>query len=100
MSYFNQRGIFLQLMRPGPSEPNTVVSMQLARKKLTWDAQIGKNIEALVDSVFFTATSKDLGNSFSIGNVNKDVDSDGVIGAGDKVKLEALAKAYAAITNP
>ncbi|WP_130905139.1 MULTISPECIES: hypothetical protein [unclassified Pseudomonas] len=100
MSFFNQRGIFLQLMRPSPSEPNTLVSLQLARKELSWDAENQQQIETLVDSVFFTATSKDLGNSFSIGNVNKDVDRDGVIGAGDKAKLEALAKAYAAIINP
>ena len=32
MSYLNQRGVFMQLMLPNASEPNTVVSMQLARK--------------------------------------------------------------------
>jgi hypothetical protein len=100
MSFFNQRGIFLQLMRPGPSEPNTVVSLQLARKELSWDAANQEQVEALVDSVFFTATSKDLGNSFRIATVDKDVDRDGIIGASDKAKLEALAKAYAAIINP
>jgi hypothetical protein len=100
MSFFNQRGIFLQLMRPSPSEPNTLVSLQLARKELSWDAENQQQIETLVDSVFFTATSTDLGKSFRIGTVNKDVDRDGTTGAQDKAKLEALAKAYAAIINP
>ncbi|MFU2328297.1 hypothetical protein [Pseudomonas sp. NFX98] len=100
MSFFNSRGIFLQLMQPGPSEPNTVVSLQLARKEQSWDAQNEQQIEALVDSVFFTATSTDLGNSFSIRTVDKDVDGDRVIDADDKAKLQALAKAYASIVNP
>ncbi|MGY2187186.1 hypothetical protein D3C81_272310 [compost metagenome] len=100
MSFFNSRGIFLQLMQPGPSEPNTVVSLQLARKEQSWDAQNEQQVEALVDSVFFTATSTDLGNSFSIRTVDKDVDGDRVIGADDKAKLQALAKAYASIVNP
>ncbi|WP_448105845.1 hypothetical protein [Pseudomonas azerbaijanoccidentalis] len=100
MSFFNQRGIFLQLMLPSPSEPNTVVSLQLARKELSWDAENEQQVEALVDSDFFTATSTDQGNSFTIRNVNKDVDGDGIIGADDKAKLQALAKAYVSIVNP
>lgn len=100
MSFFNQRGIFLQLMRPNPSEPNTLVSLQLARKELSWDAENEMQIEKLVDSTYYTATSTDLGNSFSIGTLGKDVDGDGTIDADDKAKLQALAKAYASIVNP
>jgi hypothetical protein len=100
MSFFNQRGIFLQLMQPGPSEPNTLVSLQLARKELSWDAENQQQVEALVDSVFFNAVSTDRGNSFSISSVGKDVDGDGDIDADDKAKLEALAKAFAAIVSP
>ncbi|MNU72726.1 hypothetical protein D3C71_621970 [compost metagenome] len=100
MSFFNQRGIFLQLMLPSASEPDTVVSLQLAQKVESWDAENEKVVESLVDSVFFTATSTDLGNSFTISTVGKDVDGDGIIGADDKAKLQALAKAYASIVNP
>lgn len=100
MSFFNQRGIFLQLMRPNPSEPNTLVSLQLARKELSWDAENKMQIEELVDSTYYTAKSTDLGNSFSIETVSNDVDGDGTIGADDKAKLQALAKAYASIVNP
>lgn len=100
MSFFNQRGIFLQLMQPGPSEPNTLVSMQLARKELGWDAENEMQTEMLVDSIFVTAVSSDGGQSFNIKTVNKDVDGDGDIDADDKAKLLALAKAYASIVNP
>jgi len=100
MFFFNQRGIFLQLMQPSPSEPNTLVSLQLARKELSWDADNELQVEKLVDSVFFTAVSSDLGDAFSIRTVGKDVDGDGVIGESDKAKLQALAKAYASIVNP
>ena len=86
MSFFNQRGIFLQLMQPSLSEPNTVVSLQLARKELSWDADNEKQVEALVDSVFFNAVSSDGGNSFSIRVVGKDVDGDGDVDADDKAK--------------
>ena len=100
MSFFNQRGIFLQLMQPSPSEPNTLVSLQLARKELSWDAVNEVQVETLVDSTFYTAVSTDSGDSFSISAVGKDVDGDGNIGADDKAKLQALAKAYASIVNP
>jgi len=100
MSFFNQRGIFLQLLQPGPSEPNTLVSLQLARKELSWDAENETQVESLVDSEFYTAVSTDRGSSFSIRSVGKDVDGDGTIGATDKAKLQALAKAYASIVNP
>ncbi|WP_053116390.1 hypothetical protein [Pseudomonas sp. P1.31] len=100
MSFFNSRGVFLQLMQPGPSEPNTLVSMQLARKELAWDAQTSTESELLVDSIMVTATSKDGGKTFTIDRLNQDVDRDGVIGDADKAKLAALAKAYASIINP
>jgi hypothetical protein len=100
MSFFNARGVFLQLMQPGPSEPNTLVSMQLARKELAWDAQTSSETETLVDSIMVTATSKDGGKTFTVGRLDQDVDRDGVIGEADKAKLAALAKAYASIINP
>lgn len=100
MSVFNQRGIFLQLMKPGPSEPNTLVSIQLARKELSWDPENKIQTEMLVDSIIMTAVSSDGGHSFTLGTVRKDVDGDGDIDAEDKAKLLALAKAYASIVNP
>ena len=100
MSFFNSRGVFLQLMQPGPSEPNTLVSMQLARKELAWDAQTSTESELLVDSIMVTATSKDGGKTFTIDRLNQDVDRDGVNGDADKAKLAAHAKAYASIINP
>ena len=100
MSYFNQRGVFLQLMQPGPSEPNTWVSMQLARKQLGWDAENETQTETLVDSIFVTAISRDNGNTFTLSGLKKDVDGDGDLDAADEDKLKALAKAYASIVNP
>ncbi|RON02081.1 hypothetical protein [Pseudomonas brassicacearum] len=100
MSFFNQRGIFLQLMQPSPSEPNTLVSLQLARKELGWDTENEMQTETLVKSIFMTAVSSDGGHSFTLGTVRKDVDGDGDIDAEDKAKLLALAKAYANIVNP
>ncbi|WP_166222215.1 hypothetical protein [Pseudomonas atagonensis] len=100
MSFFNSRGVFLQLMQPSHSEPNTQVSMQLARKEENWDEQSESVVESLVDSMMVTAISKDGGNTFSIGRLGQDVDGDGVIGDEDKTKLAALAKAYANIVNP
>ncbi|MBV6827173.1 hypothetical protein [Pseudomonas sp. PD9R] len=100
MSFFNQRGIFLQLMLPSPSEPNTLVSMQLARKEQRWDPETETASEALVDSIFVTATSTDKGESFNIRTLGRDVDGDGDIDNDDKAKLQALAKAYTKIVNP
>ncbi|MFI8647797.1 hypothetical protein ACIGJK_23775 [Pseudomonas iridis] len=100
MSFLNQRGVFLQMMQPGPSEPNTVVSMQLARKELGWDAEEQLSTESLVDSIYVVAVSSDRGKSFSIRTDKKDVDGDGDIDSDDKAKLEALAKAYVSIVNP
>lgn len=100
MSFLNQRGVFLQMMLPSQSEPNTIVSMQLARKELGWDAEEQLSTEALVDSVYVVAVSSDRGNSFTIRTDKADVDGDGDIYADDKAKLAALAKAYASIITP
>lgn len=101
MSFFNQRGIFLQLLSPSIVDPQEAqVSMQLARKELGWDAENNVQTETLVDSIFVTAVSSDAGQTFSIRSLNKDVDGDGDIDAADKAKLLALAKAYASIVSP
>jgi hypothetical protein len=100
VSFLNQRGVFLQMMLPGPSEPNTIVSMQLARKELGWDAEEQLPTESLVDSIYVLAVSSDRGESFTIRTDKKDVDGDGDIDSDDKAKLAALAKAYVNIVNP
>jgi hypothetical protein len=101
MSFFNQRGIFLQLLTPGPTNPREAqVSMQLARKESGWDPMKQEASESLVDSVFVTAVSSDGGRSFNIRTVKSDVDGDGDIDNDDKQKLLALAKAYSSIVNP
>ncbi len=101
MSFFNQRGIFLQLLAPTIVSPQEAqVSMQLARKELGWDAENEMQTETLVDSICITAVSSDGGRSFNIKTINKDVDGDGDIDADDKAKLLTLAKAYANIVNP
>jgi hypothetical protein len=101
MSFFNQRGIFLQLLAPSVVNPGDAqVSMQLARKESVWDEVNEAEVEQLVDSVYVTATSSDGGRSFSIRAFKSDVDGDGDIDGDDKAKLLALAKAYASIVNP
>ncbi|MCL9800661.1 hypothetical protein [Pseudomonas sp. AKS31] len=100
MSYLNQRGVFLQLMLPNVSEPNTIVSMQLARKELGWNAEQELPTEGLVDSIYVVAVSSDRGKTFTIRTNKKDVDGDGDIDSDDKAKLIALAKAYVSIVNP
>ncbi|ANI57656.1 hypothetical protein ACVK1X_003588 [Pseudomonas sp. PvR086] len=101
MSFFNQRGIFLQLLAPSITNPREAqVSMQLARKEPGWDAVNEVQTEALVDSVYVTAVSSDGGQSFTIKTINSDVDGDGDIDGDDKAKLLALAKAYSSIVNP
>jgi hypothetical protein len=99
MSYFNNRGIFLQKLGPTIVDPNEVlVSMQFALKEFSLDGN-GDPVQTLLDSSFFIASSSDGGNSFSI-NKAKDVDGDGDIDNDDKLKMLALAKAYAGIVNP
>jgi hypothetical protein len=100
MSYLNQRGVFMQLMLPNASEPNTIVSMQLARKELGWNAEQELSTEALVDSLYVVAVSSDRGKNFTVRTNKKDVDGDGDIDNDDKAKLIALAKAYVSIVNP
>ncbi|MBK5526504.1 hypothetical protein JFT91_06345 [Pseudomonas sp. TH08] len=100
MSFLNQRGVFLQMLLPSQSEPNTIVSMQLARKELGWNAEEELSTEALVDSTYVVAVSSDQGKSFTIRTDKKDVDGDGDIDSDDKAKLVALAKAYVSIVNP
>jgi hypothetical protein len=100
MSYLNQRGVFMQLMLPNASEPNTVVSMQLARKELGWNAEQELPTETLVDSIYVVAVSSDRGKTFTVRTNRKDVDGDGDIDSDDKAKLIALAKAYVSIVNP
>lgn len=101
MSFFNQRGVFLQLLAPSITNPREAqVSMQLARKEPGWDAVNEVQTEALVDSVYVTAVSSDGGQSFTIKTINSDVDGDGDIDGDDKAKLLALAKAYSSIVNP
>ncbi|MBB3240919.1 hypothetical protein FHW68_002439 [Pseudomonas sp. Tn43] len=101
MSFFNNRGIFLQKLGPTIVDPDEVlVSMQFALKEEGWDAKNSKLTHALLDSKIIIASSYDGGMSFSLEDVNKDVDGDGDIDADDKEKLLALAKAYASIANP
>lgn len=103
MSFFNQRGIFLQLLAPSPTNPGEAqVAMQLARKESIWNADIDQVKETLEDSVYVTAVSTDGGRSFNIKAVKNDVDGDGDgdIDNDDKQKLLALAAAYSAIVNP
>lgn len=100
MSYLNQRGVFVQMMLPSASEPNTIVSMQLARKELGWNAEQELSTETLVDSIYVEAVSSDRGKNFTIRTNKKDVDGDGDIDNDDKAKLIALAKAYVSIVNP
>jgi hypothetical protein len=100
MSFLNQRGVFLQMLLPSQSEPNTIVSMQLARKELGWNAEEELSTEALVDSTYVVAVSSDHGKSFTIRTDKKDVDGDGDIDSDDKAKLVELAKAYVSIVNP
>ena len=100
MSYLNQRGVFMQMMLPDASEPNTIVSMQLARKELGWNAEQELPTETLVDSAYVVAVSSDRGKTFTVRTNKNDVDGDGDVDNADKAKLIALAKAYVSIINP
>ncbi|WP_460119288.1 hypothetical protein [Pseudomonas sp. S2_C03] len=101
MSFFNQRGIFLQLLSPSATNPREAqVSMQLARKESIWNPEIEQVKETLEDNVYVTAVSDDGGRSFDIKNLKSDIDGDGDIDNDDRQKLLALAAAYSAIVNP
>lgn len=101
MSFFNRRGIFLQKLGPTIVDPDEVlVSMQFALKEEGWDAENAVDTTALLDSSVIVASSYDGGQTFSLGNIDKDVDGNGVVDADDKAKLLALAKAYANIIKP
>jgi hypothetical protein len=101
MSFFNRRGIFLQKLGPTIVDPDEVlVSMQFALKEEGWDAENAVGTTALLDSSVIVASSYDGGQTFSLGNIDKDVDGNGVVDADDKAKLLALAKAYANIIKP
>lgn len=101
MSFFNLRGIFLQKLGPTIVDPDEVlVSMQFALKEEGWDAENSVRTTALLDSSVIVASSYDGGQTFSLGNIDKDVDGNGVVDADDKAKLLALAKAYANIIKP
>jgi hypothetical protein len=101
MSFFNRRGIFLQKLGPTIVDPKEVlVSMQFALKEEGWDEENSVTTTSLLDSTTIIASSHDGGQSFSIGNVDKDIDGNGTINSDDKEKLLTLAKAYASIANP
>ena len=101
MSFYNQRGIFLQLLAPSIVNPQEArVSMQLARKQRGWDPVEEANTDTLVDSVMIEAISNDGGQTFTIKSVGHDVDGDRDIDIDDKEKLLALAQAYLSIRNP
>lgn len=101
MSFYNQRGIFLQLLAPSIVNPQEArVSMQLARKQSGWDPVEEARTDTLVDSAMIEAISNDGGQTFTIKSAGRDVDGDRDIDSDDVDKLLALAKAYASIKNP
>ncbi|AWY41956.1 hypothetical protein DKY63_19425 [Pseudomonas putida] len=100
MSTYNQRGVFLQLLRPGPTNPKEVrVSMQFALKEEGYDPVNREVTCALLDSTLREAVSNDGGVTFTI-KATSDVDGDGDIDLQDKAVLMGLAKAYSKIINP
>lgn len=100
MSNYNQRGVFLQLLRPTVMNPKEVrVSMQFALKEEGYDPAIGDVTCSLLDSTVREAVSNDGGVTFTI-KTPADIDGDGDIDMQDKVVLVGLAKAYSKIINP
>ncbi|VVN01078.1 hypothetical protein [Pseudomonas fluorescens] len=100
MSFYNQRGIFLQLLRPSIVNPNEVrASMQFALKEESYDPASREVTYSLLDVHTREAVSNDGGMSF-IMKTTPDVDGDGDIDSQDKAVLVALAKAYSKIVNP
>ncbi|MCX2899071.1 hypothetical protein [Pseudomonas mandelii] len=101
MSCYNQRGIFLQLLRPSAINPNEVrVSMQFALKEEGYDPVRREAVCSLLDSTCREAVSNDGGLTFSMDPVLNDYDGNGTIDPQDKAVLLALAKAYSKIVNP
>ncbi|MCW8274292.1 hypothetical protein IMF27_00165 [Pseudomonas sp. PCH199] len=100
MSNYNQRGVFLQLLRPSIVSPKEVrVSMQFALKEEGYDP-VNRDVSySLLDSNIHEAVSNDGGATFTMKNV-PDVDGDGDIDLQDKAVLIGLAKAYSKIINP
>ena len=100
MSTYNQRGVFLQLLRPTVINPREVrVSMQFALKEEGYDPVNSDVTCSLLDSTLREAVSNDGGATFTI-KTNADVDADGDIDLQDKAVLVGLAKAYSKIVNP
>jgi hypothetical protein len=101
MSSYNQRGIFLQLLRPSIVSPKEVrVSMQFATKEEGYHPLNGDKIDYLLKSIQREAVSNDGGITFTMGPAHRDLDGDGDFDAQDKAILLALAKAYSKIVNP
>jgi len=100
MSTYNQRGVFLQLMRPTMVNPKEVrVCMQFALKEEGYDP-VNRDVTcSLLDSTALEAVSNDGGATFTI-RASADVDGDGDIDLQDKAILIGLAKAYSKIINP
>lgn len=100
MSTYNQRGVFLQLLRPSIVSPKEVrVCMQFALKEEGYDPLNGDVTYSLLDSNTREAVSNDGGMTFTV-KTTDDVDGDGDIDLQDKAVLVALAKAYSKIINP
>ncbi|NUT74249.1 hypothetical protein HNO86_04235 [Pseudomonas sp. C1C7] len=100
MSFYNQRGVFLQLLRPSIVSPKEVrVSMQFALKEEGYDPVNRDVTFSLLDSTLREAVSHDGGVTFTI-NAHADMDADGDIDLQDKAVLVGLAKAYSKIINP
>ncbi|WP_350600770.1 hypothetical protein [Pseudomonas sp. 65/3-MNA-CIBAN-0223] len=101
MSFYNQRGIFLQLLRPSAVSPMEVrVSMQFATKEEGYHPVNGDRIDYLLKCIQREAVSNDGGITFTMGPAQCDLDGDGDFDPQDKAILVALAKAYSKIVNP
>lgn len=101
MSFYNQRGVFLQLLGSSPSSAKEVrVSMQFALKEEGYDPVNRVPTYSLLDSTRREAVSNDGGVTFTMRDAQVDIDGVGQIDAQDKAVLVLLAKAYSKIINP
>jgi hypothetical protein len=101
MSFYNQRGVFLQLLGSSPSSSKEVrVSMQFALKEEGYDPINRVPTCSLLDSTRREAVSNDGGVTFTMRDAQVDIDGVGQIDAQDKAVLVLLAKAYSKIINP